>query len=92
MCRNKLLNNSMLVYSHFFILKEKCFKWNERALLIAVIFVIISERKWFNKLWIKINNKSIHSDVWQDIIDYNGTTLRIVCDKGDLNLYQSTSL
>lgn len=28
-----------------------------------------------------INNKSIHDDIWQDVIDYrNGTTLRFICN------------
>ena len=64
------------------------FGWSKRAIVLCVlafvlsiICVIISEIRAINKLSLKINNKSIHDDVWNDVIDYkNGTTLRFVCD------------
>lgn len=40
----------------------------------------ISEIKFVNRILLHINNKSLHDDIWQDIIDYrNGTTLRFIC-------------
>lgn len=73
---------------HQFVLAQRIFTWGERviilsiiALLFSLIFVFISELHIVNKVLVKINYKSIHDDIWQDVIDYrNGTTLRIVYD------------
>lgn len=71
-------------------MKDRSFIWSERviilvgaAVLFSIIFALISERKFVNTLFMKINNKSIHNDIWQDTIDYkNGTTLKMICDSG----------
>ena len=73
---------------HQYVLSQRHFLWSERviilsvfALFTSVILVIISESHIVNKLLLKINNKSIHDNIWHDIIDYrNGTSLRVVCD------------
>lgn len=67
---------------------ERPFSWDERviillaiAITLSVITVIITEFKPINRMLLNINHKSIHDDIWQDVIDYKkGTTLRIVCD------------
>lgn len=42
--------------------------------------VWITENKYINKILQRINSKSIHNDIWQDVIDYrNGTALRFTC-------------
>lgn len=44
--------------------------------------MFVTEIKCVNKILLHINNKSIHDDIWQDVIDYkNGTTLRFICGK-----------
>lgn len=62
-------------------------EWNIRmsilcfcALLFAILIAKLSENIYVNNWIQKIINKSIHDDIWQDVIDYNnGTTLRLVC-------------
>lgn len=71
-------------------MKDRSFIWSERvvvlvgaAVLFSIIFALISECKFVNTLFMKINNKSIHNDIWQDTVDYkNGTTLKMTCDSG----------
>lgn len=73
---------------HNFILQDTVFSWDKRviilsllAILLSVFLVIITELKSVNRLLSYINHKSIHNDIWQDVIDYkNGTTLRLICD------------
>ncbi len=46
----------------------------------SIIVVFVTEIKCINKILLHINNKSLHDDIWQDVIDYrNGTTLRFIC-------------
>lgn len=67
---------------------ERRFSWDERviilsfiAILLSIITVFITELKLVNKMLLKINHKSIHNDIWLDVVDYKkGTTLRIVCE------------
>lgn len=73
---------------HEYIYKDLIFSWSERviilsilALILSLISVIFSEWKHINNLILKINHKSIHDDIWHDVIDYkNGTTLRCICN------------
>lgn len=73
---------------HQHLLPQRIFIWSERvvilslfALIASLLCVLITELKLINKVFLKINCKSIHDDIWQDVIDYrNGTTMRIVCD------------
>lgn len=73
---------------HNFLLKEYVFSWELKAiilsvlaLLFSIIFVFISETSVLNRLTTKINSKTVHDDIWQDVIDYkNGTTLRFILD------------
>lgn len=73
---------------HTIIFIDVSFGWNKRAIILCVlafilsiICVVVSELKIINKISLKINNKSLHDDVWNDVIDYkNGTTLRLVCE------------
>lgn len=72
---------------HKYIFINTTFEWNERVIILsllafmsAIITVIITELKFINKILLHVNNKSIHDDIWQDVIDYkNGTTLRLIC-------------
>lgn len=62
--------------------------WNERAfilficaVLLSIICVIISEAKIVNRLCLKLNNKTIHENIWADVIEYKrGTTLRLITE------------
>lgn len=79
---------AMCSIGHKYIMVERPFSWDERviillaiAITLSVITVIITEFKPINRMLLNINHKSIHDDIWQDVIDYKkGTTLRIVCD------------
>lgn len=72
---------------HEYIFRDIVFSWNRRviilslfAIVLSIIVVFVTEIKYVNKILLHINNKSIHDDIWQDIIDYkNGTTLRFIC-------------
>lgn len=72
---------------HEYFLTDISFSWNWRVLILSLLsiissiaFVFISEIKFVNRILLYINNKSIHDDIWQDVIDYkNGTTLRFIC-------------
>lgn len=74
------------LHTNFFV--DTNFGWSKRAVILCILsFVlsilcaVISERKFVNNISLRINNKSIHNDIWNDVIDYkNGTTLRFVCD------------
>jgi hypothetical protein len=91
------LIKQFFIVLHGYIFISRSFSLGERvlicsfgALLLSIACVYISERKWFNRFMIFINNKSVHSDIWHDIIDYdNGTALRIVCDKENI-IYSGT--
>lgn len=44
---------------------------------------MLSENKLIDILFQKINHKSIHNDVWNDIVDYkNGTRVKINTESG----------
>ena len=66
------------------------FNWYWRALilciiafLLSILVTILSENKLINILFQKINHKSIHDDVWNDVIDYkNGTRVKINTGNG----------
>lgn len=65
--------------------------WSFRALILclvslsfSIICVLITENRKFNKFFMNINHKSLHNDVFSDIVDYkNGTTLRVRCEDCD---------
>ncbi|MDO4304786.1 MAG: hypothetical protein Q4D94_12820 [Bacillota bacterium] len=77
--------------AHNYICTSIVFPWNVRVIILSaaagilsIILVFITERKFVNKIFFNLNYKSIHDDIWQDIIDYeNGTTLRIICDNAE---------
>lgn len=72
---------------HDYIFIDITFSWSRRVLILSLFAVVLSiltvfitEIKYINKILLHINNKSIHDDIWQDVIDYkNGTTLRFTC-------------
>ena len=72
---------------HEYVLVDVTFSWSRRVIILSlfasflsVIMVLFTEIKYINNILLHINNKSIHDDIWQDVIDYrNGTTLRFVC-------------
>ena len=76
--------------SHRYMCPDMKFSWSEQVIiltvvgvLLSILFVKVSESDCFTKLTKKINNKSLHDDIWRDVIDYkNGTTLRIISDDG----------
>lgn len=73
---------------HQYFFTDIVFPWGCRvavllflALILSLITVVISELKFVNEIIIKINHKSIHNDIWQDVIDYNnGATMRFIYD------------
>lgn len=73
---------------HEYIYVDVTFSWSKRviilstlALILSLASVVFTEWKKVNDFILKVNHKSIHDDIWHDVIDYkNGTTLRFVCD------------
>lgn len=94
------LLKAICTWFHTFIFVKVGFGWSKRALILIIIAIIlslfciiISESKILMKIVLKINNKSIHDDIWSDIVEYKrGTTLRIICDDctytGKLFMYE----
>lgn len=72
---------------HNYIFTTISFSWQWRviilslmAVILSLVLVFVTEIKCVNQLLMQINNKSIHDDIWRDVIDYrNSTTLRIIC-------------
>lgn len=73
---------------HEYIYSDVIFSWSWRVVILSVlavvssvVLVVITEWKRVNDLILKVNHKSIHDDIWHDVVDYkNGTTLRVVCN------------
>lgn len=74
--------------SHRFVFSKSVFSWDERVVILSVFAVVLSvicvaifESKSARNLSLNINNKTLHDDIWNDIINYkDGTSLRVVCD------------
>ena len=73
---------------HNVLFSATVFDWTTRVLILSILsfvlslcFVYVSEIKTINGISLLVNHKSLHDDIWNDVIDYkNGTTLRIVCN------------
>lgn len=73
---------------HDYIYSDVTFSWGRRVIILSVLALVLSlasvvftEWKRVNDWILKVNHKSIHDDIWHDVIDYkNGTTLRFICD------------
>lgn len=73
---------------HQIFFKGIIFPWYVRAiilcalaLVVAIILIFAVESNVFKSLCLRIGNKTLHDDVWPDVIDYKrGTTLRMICD------------
>jgi len=50
----------------------------------SIIATKIYESKRFKNYIAKINNKSLNNDVWKDIIDYEGTTVKVFLKDNDI--------
>lgn len=76
----------VIIHDYIFTQISYSFSWRViilslTSLILSVLCVIMSESKLFNKVALTINHKSLHNDIWQDIIDYkNGTSLRVIYD------------
>lgn len=67
------------------------FSWSGRVLIITAIAialsvtaVFLSESQKVKNLLCRINHKTTHDDIWLDVIDYTGTTVRCVCNDGSI--------
>lgn len=52
------------------------------AVIIGIVFsifcAILSQRKWFKKLTVKLFHKTLNTDIWRDILDLeNGSNLKV---------------
>lgn len=52
------------------------------AAIIGIVFsifcAILSQRKWFKKLTVKLFHKTLNTDIWRDILDLeNGSNLKV---------------
>lgn len=82
---------ALLSILHTKFLTNIIFSWSKRILILILVSIILSFFTIFLseskkvKEWIsKINHKTPHEDVWLDIIDYSGTTIRCVCNDGTI--------
>lgn len=67
------------------------FSWSGRVLVITVIAIalsvaaiLLSESTKVKYLLSRINHKTTHDDIWLDVIDYTGTTIRCICNDGSV--------
>ena len=94
------LIKGMCSVGHQYFYSDIVFSWGWRviillsfALTLSLITVVISELKFVNKIITKINHKTIHGDIWQDVIDYKkGTTMSFIYENteytGVLDLHE----
>ena len=82
---------ALLSILHTKFLTNIIFSWSKRILILIVISIFLSvamiffsESKRVKKWITKINHKTPHEDIWLDIIDYSGTTMRCVCNDGTI--------
>lgn len=48
------------------------------GILSVCIITILSQRKWFKKITIKLFHKTLNNDIWRDIFDLeNGSNLKV---------------
>ena len=52
------------------------------AAVWAIIAIMVTESSWFNTLCRQINHKSIHENIFRDVIDYSGSTLELEMKDG----------
>ena len=54
---------------------------------MACIIVIVSQRKWFQKVTIKLFHKTLSDDIWRDVFDLeNGSNLKVFLKDKDYYL------
>lgn len=55
--------------------------------VLACIIVIVSQRKWFQKVTIKLFHKTLSDDIWRDVFDLeNGSNLKVFLKDKDYYL------
>lgn len=52
------------------------------SIMIGILFVclmaILSQRKWFRKITVKLFHKTLNNDIWRDVLDLeNGSNLKV---------------
>lgn len=112
--KNTLISScvvSYLLLSLVSLIRVKWFKWipntaisnSGLSILIGIIFVciiaVLSQRKWFRKITVKLFHKTLNNDIWRDILDLeNGSNLKVYLkDKnyyiiGHLKNYEETGI
>ncbi len=46
--------------------------------LFVCLIVILSQRKWFRKITVKLFHKTLNNDIWRDVLDLeNGSNLKV---------------
>lgn len=48
------------------------------GIILVCMMVILSQRKWFRKITVKLFHKTLNDDIWRDIFDLeNGSNLKV---------------
>lgn len=74
-CRFILENLSVIGLSKTLVVSLSAVGW-------GIIAIEITESSWFNTLCRLINHKSIHENIFRDVIDYEGSTLELETQDG----------
>lgn len=58
------------------------------SMIIGILFVclmaILSQRKWFKKITVKLFHKTLNNDIWRDVLDLeNGSNLKVYLKNQD---------
>lgn len=57
------------------------------GIIIVSIITILSERKWFKKITVKLFHKTLNNDIWRDVLDLeNGSNLKVYLKDKDYYL------
>lgn len=48
------------------------------GIILVCILTVVSQRKWFKKLTVKLFHKTLNNDIWRDVLDLeNGSNLKV---------------
>lgn len=76
-CFTKIPDNAMINSALAIIL----------GIVIACLIAIVSQRKWFKKVTIKLFHKTLSDDIWRDVFDLeNGSNLKVFLKDKDFYL------
>jgi hypothetical protein len=91
--KNELIISCVISYVFLSIISLFRIKWFKRVpdtaiinsalsifigIILVVLIVIVSQRKWFKRIIVKLFHKTLSDDIWGDVLDLeNGSNLKV---------------